>query len=266
MTISWLYWISCIGAAWSLQVPSGWTSLSSDRAVLDPEHPEQGEIREFVVSGGKGRPDELVHAMEANRYEVTVVSTEADGTLNLRVDEGLLGRAQATVEEDQARWFVVMASPEAAESLDVHALLTSARNPLPVQLSWGSEVEVLPAGADGSLWDGRSTGQPASGWSVGAGDDRWSPHDDLYGLWKGNHVHQGRSQVVRLTLEATGRARLTRECEGRTQVTEGTWGATGDQLRIAPYTQEPIVSDYELLGSRLTFELDDRTLTLNRIR
>lgn len=259
-----LHLLLTLGTVAALQPPAGWTALAPDRAVLDPKDPKAGELREITVPGGTGAASEVQSALQASGIQATVVSQTPMGRVTLQTTDDRLVQAQASVKPSQTDWYVVMASRTAASQLDVNALMTAMQSAIPLQLTWGQEIEVLPAGADGSLWGVGAEEPPASPW--GAETESWVLDPSLYGLWAGNLETRGPPTEVKVRLETSGRVRVERVTEGRMNVTEGTWGVRGGQIRFAWYTSEPATSPYQVDSKSLSFTLDQHALTLRKVK
>lgn len=249
--------------AFAFQVPAGWTPQGENRAVLDATNPALGEIREITVAGGKGDPAELVKVLKAEGIQATVTGTGP--TTTLLTNDSRIIQARASVSDGKARWYVVMASKAATAQLDVNALLTTLQSQIPVHLNWGEAVEVLPAGGDGTLWNGpREAERPQ--WGEGDPETTWGKDALLYGLWAGTTLTKGSPTEVRLWMEANGRVRLERVLNGGTSVSEGTWGVREGQIRLAWYTSEPLVTGYKCNGKVLSFSLDERMVEFKKIK
>ena len=253
-------------SVFALQVPAGWTQLSIDRALLDAKNPAMGELREFSVPGGNGDAAELVKALKSTGITAQVVSQTPDSTITLRTNDSRVIQARASVTEGKARWYVVMAANEASAQLDTNALLTTMQSQIPIQLAWGEQVEVLPAGGDGSLWGVPGSDGSAGRWTAGDGEPAFATNSELYGFWTGALDTRSGAVEVKLLLEANGRARLEKVSEGRMCVSEGTWGVQADQLKIAYYTGDPLHSPYKTNGRTLTFTLEERTVELRKVK
>lgn len=254
--------------AWGLNVPNGWTSLGDSLATLDPQHPELGELRELVIPSGSGDTQDLIAHLDANGLRAKLKSQEPGGDINLVIAPDKLARARASITQESTTWYLVIAEEHAAEQLDANALLTIMQGQIPLQLSWGSSIEVLPAGNDGSLWDMPTEQERVDeGWTGWQQQETLRHDSHLYGLWNGQATYLGKRQDIRLTLEATGRARLARESEGRTCIWEGTWGVKDDRLLITPFAGDPVDSAYQIRGlNKLEFVLEGQTVTLNRVK
>jgi hypothetical protein len=249
--------------ALALEAPVGWTALAADRAVLHPADPGRGELRELSVPGTSIDPQLLVSAMGDG---VRISGREADGTVSLTMADGRVARARAHSEAARVRWFMVIATARAAESLDADALLTSlipvARPP-----TLTGPVEVMPAGRDGSLWDAVGAPAPSQatdlwGNPVSDASSTWGLPTRLVGIWASTTGGPWGGRELIFTLDTTGRLRIEdRGAEG-SQVTEGTWEATGEQLRVSSYTAEPTVLPYQLDGQTLELTWQGERLAL----
>jgi len=249
-------------SALALQAPAGWTPQGEDRALLDPSNPTKGELREYVVPNGTGIADELVRTLSAKGVQASIVS-ERNGMITLQTNDSRVIQARASVAEGKAKWYLVLASPEATKSLDANALLTSLQARIPVNLAWGGEIEVLAGGGDGSLWGTAGASKPS--WSVGDREPEWLVDASLYGFWRGQLETVNGYIDVKLRLDANGRVRMERiSTDGRMNVSEGTWGTHDEELRLAWYASEPLVTSYRLGKQTLILTLDDRTVEMQR--
>ena len=77
----------------ALTPPIGWTAVGSDMAVLDPEHPEKGQVLEFRLDRAKGMPEEVVAALMKKGVAIERFGIEPNGHINL-VGPEHLGRAK----------------------------------------------------------------------------------------------------------------------------------------------------------------------------
>ena len=79
--------------AFALTPPIGWTATGSDTAVLDPEHPEKGQVLEFRLERAKGVPEEVVASLLKKGIAIERFGIEPNGHINL-VGPNHLGRAK----------------------------------------------------------------------------------------------------------------------------------------------------------------------------
>jgi hypothetical protein len=214
-----------------------------------------------------------VAALATDGLAARVVARVADGTLNLDIGADQVARARAWIGSQGVTWYVVMANRAAAQQLDADALLTAALPRPGAVPALGGVVEVLEAGADGSLWD--VAARPPAGasramgpWSASAStpDVGWAPNPALVGVWGANTEGLWGGKEMVLTLDTTGRLRIEERSAEGVQVTEGTWGTQGAQLRMAPLTGDAVVSAWSGDQHSLTFVWGGRAITLARRR
>lgn len=261
-----------VAAVFALQPPIGWTALGPDRAVLTPADPGRGELRELTVPGSQLEPRGLVAALAAAGTPSTVLARDADGTVTLDLGQDRIARARAQASAAGVTWYLVQATRAASAHLDADALL-AAIIPQSGPLGLGGTVEVLPAGADGSLWDptgSRRSSEPvlAGPWGSGAEPSApgWAPHRDLVGIWGGSAGGPWGDQQLVLSLDLDGHLRIEEFGAEGTRITEGTWGAQADKIRFSPLTGTPMVSACSVDAQSLTFVWGGRTVTLVRRR
>ncbi len=258
-----------ICAAHALQPPVGWTALGSDRAVMVAQDPGRGEVRELRVDGASIDAQALVTALNQAGEQATLTGQAADGTVTLRLGREVIARARAHPGSASVTWYLVVAHSRHAENLDADALLTAmVPRTLPTHLQ--GQVEVLPAGRDGSLWDTTPAAEPTAapatdlwGAPVQAAPSAWGQRASLVGIWGGTvgGPWGGGTEYV-FTFDATGRLRIEERTADGSQVTEGTWEASGDQLRLSSYTAEPLVLAYSSDGKSLGITWQGQPLTL----
>ena len=238
-------------AANALAPPIGWVMVSPDKAVLDSDHPEKGEIYEFRIPNGNGKPEELVAALFEKGIAIERFGVEPNGNINL-VGPERLGRARLYWEPKASVWWAVLASLEHASKLDPDALLQSL-SPAPVGVDWGAK-EVLGAGKDGSPWgevnalnDGSS-----GGWGIKSGQASWEQDAAVVGQWECSVLLRGITTRLRFYFESNGELRVQAfTSEGET-VTTGRW-ATRDKL---------MQMDIESGGANLPYMTTTRTLSV----
>ncbi len=257
----------------ALTPPVGWTALGPDRAVLVLTDPSRGELREIRLVGTNLEPQALAMALTTPARHTRVLKRDGDGTVNLQVGSDLVGRARMSPGSGAVTWYVVLASQEASEQLDADALLTALVPALRPANLQSAQVEVLPAGRDGSLWDPVVGSEPPAaevfdpwGAPVVADDDQWSQSHELVGIWGGAMDGPWGSKELVLSLDVNGRVRVEERDGDASQVTEGTRGTRAGQLRIASFTGDPVVSDYEATSKALTFGWRGEPVTLFKRR
>ena len=186
-----LVWMLAVGTALALQPPVGWTALGPDRAALMASDPGRGEVLEMRVDGSSIEPLLLVTALGQQAMPVHSSSRAADGTVSIRFSSGKLGRARVHTSTTQVTWYVVVVDEAHAGHLDADALLASlVPRPRPAALQ--GQVEVMPAGRDGSLWDVVEDPQPQPAASTdiwgntrAAAPSAWGLASSLVGVWGG---------------------------------------------------------------------------------
>jgi hypothetical protein len=262
-----------IAATQALRAPIGWTAQGPDRAVISPADPGRGELRELSVPGIRIDPQVLVAALSAGGNPAVLLACDADGTVTLDLGQGLIARARALPGGAGITWYLVQATRAASAQLDADALLAAVMPRAGHDLLTGAAVEVLPAGADGSLWDPAGSNQPAApvlaGPWGGAGEPTppaWAPQRALVGIWSGGAGGTWAEEQMLLRLDVDGHLRIEEQGPEGTRVTEGTWGVQADLLRFAPLTAAPVVSSFSVDTQSLTFVWQGRTVTLLRRR
>ncbi len=262
-------WLLAVCAAHALTPPVGWTAQGADRAVMIPSDPGRGEVREVKVAGSGIDPQALIDALSQAGESATLMGQEADGTVSLKFSSTSIGRARVHTTSSQVSWYLVMVDKRHSANLDADALLTALiPRDLPAILQ--GEVEVLPAGADGTLWDPVATpaAQPASadnlwGAPAAAASGGWGHSEALVGIWGGTlgGPWGGGVEYV-FTFDATGRLRVVETGPSGSQVTEGTWSSSGGKLRLESYTAEPEEIAYHFEGKSLGLVWKGQPLTL----
>lgn len=259
-------WILMLGAAltsssWALQPPAGWHAVDPYTAVLDPAAPERGEVREVVIAGGSGEPEELLAVLKGVGVSVTSHQAEADGALNL-VIPGRLARARHVVQEGQATWAVVTVAPEHAASLDPDALLNAVLPRVTAGSAWGTgNAAPLSGGGDGMPWGAEEVVQ-ADGWVTDSTVEAWAQDSTVVGIWEGSTLLSGIPTNLRFRFENTGDVILERTPgKGKSQVYEGRWTTRQGLMKLDVKGGGEAVS-YKALGSTLTLEYDSARVTL----
>ncbi len=248
-------------SAEALQAPAGWHTIDPYTVVLDPAKPERGEIREVMVSGGSGSPDELLAVLSGVGVSVTSHSVEPDGALNL-VIPGRLARARHVNTDGGATWAVVTVAPEFASSLDPDALLNAV---LPAPSSagaWGaSSATPLPGGSDGMPW-GAGEAQQADSWVTASAQEAWAQDDTVLGIWEGSAILAGKPTNLKFRFENTGAVILERTPrKGKPEVHEGRWVTRAGLMKLDVVGGGQAVA-YQAMGSTLTLEYDSARVTL----
>ncbi len=256
-----------VSAALALQPPVGWTAAGPDRAVLIPSDPGRGELRELSLEGQSIEPLLLVTALGQLGLQVKQSNRDADGTVNISFASGQLGRARVHTTASRATWYVVIADHDHADALDADALLT-ALIPRSLPPTLQRSAEVLPAGRDGSLWDPVASETPAPtstdpwGAPVAAAPSAWSKRKELVGIWGGRVGGPWDGVELIVTLDATGRLRIEERSSAGSEITEGTWSATGEQLRLESYTAAPLALPYRLERDSLHMSWEGQPVAL----
>lgn len=258
-----------VAPALALQPPVGWTPLGPDRAVMVPSDPARGEIRELMVAGSSLEPDGLLQALNAQGEQAVIRDRAADGTVSLKLGSDRLARARAHPAQDRVTWYLVIASHQASTTLDADALLTALvprELPSPLQ----GQVEVLPAGRDGTLWDpvggaAAQATQSAGLWGVAETTQASTlgQRAGLVGIWGGivGGPWGGGIEYV-FTFDTTGRVRIDERGPDGNKVTEGTWEASGEKVRVSSFTAAPVEIPYRFEGQALVVGWGGQQLTL----
>jgi hypothetical protein len=263
-----LVWLIALCPAWALTPPVGWTAMGPDRAVLMASDPGRGEVRELRVQGTSIEPLLLVTALGQQGLPVQHSSRAADGTVNIGFSSGQVGRARVHTSPSLVTWYVVVVDRDHTDSLDADALLTAmVPRDLPAPLQ--GQVEVVPAGRDGSLWDPVGSTEPQAGaptdlWgNPTAAPSAWGQSTALVGIWGGTvgGPWGGGTEYV-FTLDANGRLRIEERGADGSKVTEGTWACTAERLRFDSYTAEPVELAYRFEGKALALVYAGQPLTL----
>jgi hypothetical protein len=239
----------------ALTLPPGWSAAGPNRALLDPAQPERGELREFVVHGGSGDPDELLLTLRATGLQVTAASPDGNA-VSLAIGGGL-GRARSRVESGSATWALVMASNAYAANLDPDAILTVALSSQAP--TWGAAAAT--GGGTGQPW----VNTPAAGWeAVGAGS-AFGVVPELVGTWEGTVLIDGAAITYAMRFVGTGELSISRRArKGKDELRQGTWAAREGLLRMTiPGATGDVV--YERVGSTLNLQYDGARLTLMKV-
>ena len=93
-------------SAWALTPPVGWTSTGAHTAVLDPRHPERGELHEYLIGGGSGDRDELEFILMGAGLEPTSMTVMSSGSIELAFEDRR-ARARFRPHPDQAAWLIL---------------------------------------------------------------------------------------------------------------------------------------------------------------
>jgi hypothetical protein len=263
-----LVWLLTLCPAQALTPPVGWTPLGADRAVLMASDPGRGEVRELPVQGSSIEPLLLVTALGQQGLAVQHSNRAADGTVNISFRSGQVGRARVHTGASQVTWYVVVVDRDHADNLDADALL-AAMIPRDLPTPLQGTPEVMPAGRDGSLWDPVGGAEPqvaatTDPWGTPTtAPSAWGQSPALVGIWGGTigGPWGGGTEYV-FTLDANGRLRIEERSPDGSKVTEGTWAASGDQLRFDSYTADPIELPYRFEGKALALVWNDQPLAL----
>ena len=237
--------------AQALAPPIGWTRVSTDRAVLDPDQPERGTIYEFRIADGNGKPEELVAALTEQGIAIERFGIEPNGHINL-VGPEFLGRARLYWEPKASVWWAILASIEHSARLDPDALL-QALSPTPVGVDWGAK-EVLGAGNDGSPWgqvNALNEGD-AGGWGIKSSQDSWAQDASVVGQWECSVLLRGITTRLRFYFESNGELRIQAFANGGETVTQGRWATRNRLMQM----------DIESGGGNLPYMTTERTLSV----
>lgn len=242
-----------MSVAAALTIPPGWSAAGPSRALLDPAVPDRGELREVVVSGGVGDPDELVFTLKAAGLAPTGVGRDGNAISLAFGDK--LGRARSRLEEGQAVWAVVIAAPAYAGNLDPDAILTVALTSQAA--TWGAA-----AVANGPVpW----SGQAQVGWEAVSAGATWAIDPGLVGTWEGVALVDGNAITYVMRFTPTGELIVTRKArKGKDEQRPGTWAAKEGLLRLTVTGAGGDVP-YERLGSTLNLSYDGARITLRQV-
>ncbi len=244
----------------ALTPPIGWTAQGPDTAVLDPAHPEKGQVLEFRLESAKGVPEEVVAALLKKGVAIERFGIEPNGHINL-VGPEHLGRAKLYwAEPSVAMWWAVIASPDHVVSLDPDALLQSLQ-PTPTGVEWG-KVEVLGAGKDGTPWgEVDSLNKGGEGWGTKTTQSPWVQDAAVVGKWEGSARMRGVTTKLTFYFESNGQLRIQSIAEEKEAVSEGHW-ATRDGLMRMDITEGGSNLPYMLTQSTLSVPYAGARLTL----
>ncbi len=235
----------------ALTPPIGWTAVGSDMAVLDPEHPEKGQVLEFRLDRAKGMPEEVVAALLKKGVAIERFGIEPNGHINL-VGPEHLGRAKLYwAEPSVAMWWAVIAGPDHVVSLDPDALLQSLQ-PTPTGVQWG-KVEVLGAGSDGTPWgEVDNLNKGGEGWGTKTTQSPWVQDAAVVGKWEGSAKMRGVTTKLTFFFGSNGELRVQSIAEEKETVTEGHWATRDGLMRM----------DIAEGGSNLPYMLTQSTLSV----
>ncbi len=239
-------------SAGAINPPIGWTATGEHTAVRDPRHPEQGELREFLVGGGTGDPDELEFILRGVGLAPASIQAQPSGAVEL-VFEDRLARARFRQDPEQPSWLVLFTSADGSSDLDADAVLVSM---LPVPAGIGNGLvspTPLDAGMDGNPWgDAPSAETTQEGWwASNDPSSAWSHDSAIVGLWEGTALKRGNPARMKLRLEADGVLVLEMRSSGRAEVSEGEWASRDGSIRLDLGESRVIVSSYDVVGTTL---------------
>jgi hypothetical protein len=227
--------------------------MGEHTAVREPRHPERGELREFLIGGATGDPDELEFILRGAGLSPTSITPLESGSMAL-VFEDRLGRARFRDDPDQPAWIVLFMGKGSAADLDAEAILMSL---LPVPVALGVFLEQptpLAAGFDGDPWGAASDPEATTDsgwWSSSESSIVWGHDLTVVGLWEGTALVRGEPTRLKLRLEGDGAGVVeTRRGEVIT-VLEGSWSSREGEIRIALGEGKIETSNYEVLGTTL---------------
>lgn len=261
----WLLVLAGLPAFFGLQVPSGWTPVGPDRALLNPSDPSRGEIWELPVAGARCTPEDLLSVLRGFGYSPSVLGPNGEGVWSVAMGNGLVATVRSSLGTDRTTWHLVMASEESSRALDARALLAMMGTPVPSNIAGLGPVEVLGAGTDGPRWgfDAAAT-EPTRGeqtpWSAAP---TLPLKAELFGLWEGEAEFQGQPANIRLRLEATGRVVWERNSSFGRYVMEGTWSAQDQILCIKGFSGDELRSIYSIARGELILRIDNRQVNLS---
>jgi hypothetical protein len=232
----------------------GWVATDEHTAVREPRHPERGELREFLVGGATGDPDELEFILRGAGLSPSSITLLESGSVEL-VFEDRLGRARFRADPDQPAWLVLFMGEGSAADLDADAILMSL---LPVPVAIGIFLEPptpLAAGFDGDPWGAAPdpvTTSDSGWWSTGDSSIVWGQDLTIVGPWEGTAMVRGDPMRLKLRLEGDGVVVVeTRRGEIIT-VLEGSWTSRKGEIRLDLGEGNIETSNYEVLGTTLT--------------
>ena len=255
--------VGLVAPAEALTPPVGWTPTGPRSAVLEPGNPGRGELRELVVAGGTGDPDELTFALQAQGLAVLTAQPDGKGKVDL-VMADRIGRATSRVDGNGATWVLVLANPAATTTLDPDALLLAALPQEPQQgWSTGAPAAVLPGGGDGNPW-GATLTAGGSGWWGDTPAAGWEHDPAVVGRWEGTALIQAAPTRLSFRFENTGVVTLERKARGATTVDTGDWATRETFIRMElPGGGENLSN--RALGSTLTVDYAGTSATLHRV-
>jgi hypothetical protein len=219
--------------------------------VLDEAVPEKGDILEFRIERGNGKPEELVAKLLEKGVAIERFGLEQNGHINL-VGADRLGRARLYWEATNVIWWVVLVGQEHAQNIDPDALLQSLA-PTPSTISWG-EKQVLDAGKDGSPWgEVDSLHKPTTGgWGTATNQTPWTQDTAVVGVWECSARLRGVSTRLRFYFESNGELRIQGTADQGETVDQGNWATREGLMRM----------DISKGGSNLPYMLTSRTLSV----
>jgi len=167
-------------AAMAMTPPAGWHPQSESRALLNPNHPEYGELREYALSQGDCSPQLLSDTLHADQFPPLQFEQDTSGAVDL-VFADRVGRARCVQTTGGPLWAVVIAAPQSASSLDPESLL-AALLPAPSGPSWGAEPTPKATGP----WPSQETTESSEWLPIGTEQNvAWERNPDLLGNWEG---------------------------------------------------------------------------------
>jgi hypothetical protein len=243
--------------AWALNPPVGWTSTGEHTAVRDPRHPEEGELREFLVGGGTGDPDELEFVLRGAGLLPSSITPQNSGSVELVFDDRL-GRARFRQDPEQPSWLVLFTSPDIESDMDIDAVLVSLL-PLPSSVGSGQEKAIpLDAGFDGNPWGEKeqASTEDSGWWAPEDSTVAWSHDGRLVGLWEGTALDRGEPTRMKIRLEADGMLVLEVRTGDAAEVFEGTWSTREESVRFVLGEAQVSLSSYQIMGTTLKLRHD----------
>ena len=251
-----------IGSAFALTVPAGWSAEGPHRAVLDATTPDRAELREFLVGGGAGDPDELRLVLTA--AGLAPASLNKDGeAYGLRIGDRV-ARARFKAANGAATWTVLIARLDVATTLDPDALLTVAMTPTAAAAAWGNNpVTAMGAGPDASGWGASGAAPAGTGW-VDPAAVAWVQDPNLLGKWEASTLVKFSPVRFTVRFEGSGVIYITRKSSQGDQSYVGRWATRQGQMKLdAPGGGESL--PYAIQGGALRFNYEGVALTFNKV-
>jgi len=258
-------------SAHALSPPAGWTATGPHRAVRDANNPAMGEVREFNVTGGSGKPAELNLMLRAAGAEAQSLNPDGSGAFGILFKDQRLGRARFKANDGGVTWMVVMAAPNIATAMDPDAILTAAFTPTPAVAGWGGAAATpMAPGGDGAPWGPAATAAPSvaaptPSWvePAAAQQGAWGAAPELVGRWAGTAFIRFAPTKLVFEFKSDGTVKVDRSANGRSQSFEGTWATNDGVMRL----QVPGGGDnvpFSVSGGTVGFPFEDAKVNLQK--